>query len=364
MARIALLAPNLAPADAVTNDVLGMSQLLTGRGHEVQLFANDWNFPAHQVRHASAITSFLKGPDDVLIYHHSIGWDGFEILNEIDCRTIIKYHNVTPPEFFEGISSRHQQLCNQGRRQMKYLARAGHDLYLADSAYNMNDLIAEGASKTHTFVVPPFNNADGLEASSPDLEIVDKYSDGRINLVMVGGVRPNKGHVLLLEAFATYRFQLNCAARLLIVGAESPAFETYSRMLRELVELLGLEHSVVFTGEVGEPQLKAYYLLSNVFLMASEHEGFCVPLVEAMAIKLPIVAFGAGAIPETAGNAAVIWPDRDPSLMAQSIDYLIQNEAAAVALGVNGRQRYEENFSNQVIGKQFLQAISYARVSL
>jgi glycosyltransferase involved in cell wall biosynthesis len=98
--------------------------------------------------------------------------------------------------------------------------------------------------------------------------------------------------------------------------------------------------------------------------MASEHEGFCVPLVEAMALKLPIVAFGSGAIAETAGSAAVVWPERDPSLMAQSIDYLIQNEGVGVALGLDGRQRYEERFSNQVIERQFLQAASAAGVQL
>lgn len=364
MARIAILAPNLAPADAVTNDAVGMLKLLTKRGHQVQLFAGDWNLPGHQVRQASAISSFLQSADDVLIYHHSIGWDGYDILNDVDCRTIIKYHNVTPPEFFEGISAQHQILCKEGRFQLKFLARAGHDVYLAASAYNMNDLTAEGAAKLRSFVVPPFNNADVLESTIPDLEVVDKYADGRTNLVTVGGVRPNKGHVTLLETFANYHFEFNRAARLLIVGAESPAFATYSKLLRELVELLGLENSVVFTGEVSDAELKAYYLLSNVFLMASEHEGFCVPLVEAMALKLPIVGFGSAAIPETAGGAAIVWPERDPFLMAQSIDYLVQNEGAGVALGLDGRQRYEEKFSNQMIELQFLHATSEAGVEL
>lgn len=364
MARIAILAPNLAPADAVTNDSLGMSKVLTDRGHEVQLFAGDWNLPGHQVHQASAVNSFLTDADDVLIYHHSIGWDGYDILEDVDCRTVIKYHNVTPPEFFEGVSTQHQQLCKEGKAQSKSLARAGHDVYLAASAYNMKDLTAAGASSSRTFVVPPFNNAARLESITPDLEVVDKYDDGQTNLVMVGGVRPNKGHVSLLEAFATYRFELNCAARLLIVGAESPAFETYSKLLRELVELLGLEDSVVFTGEVSDKEMKAYYLLSHVFLMASEHEGFCVPLVEAMALKLPIVAFDAGAIAETAGSAAVVWPERNPSLMAQSIDYLIQNEGDGFALGLHGRQRYEERFSNKVIEQQFLRATSQAGVQL
>lgn len=364
MARIAILAPNLTFADAVTNDALGMAKLLTGRGHEVQLFADDWNLPGYHVRHASAASSFPQSVDDALIYHHSIGWEGFDILNEVDCRTIIKYHNVTPPEFFEGISAQHQELCREGRLQISFLARAAHDVYLAASTYNMKDLTGEGASRSRSFVVPPFNNTEMLESIRPDLEVIDKYSDGRANLLMVGGVRPNKGHVSLIEAFATYLFELNHAGRLLIVGNESKAFESYSKLLRELIAILGIDDKVVFTGEVSDEQLKAYYLLSDVFVTASEHEGFCVPLVEAMAFKLPIVAFGSAAIPETAGNAAVVWPERDPCLMAQSIHHLTGNQDVAVALGLESRKRYEEKFSNQVVGKQFLQALTSAGVPL
>lgn len=364
MARIAILAPNLTVADAVTNDAIGMATLLAGRGHDVQLFADDWRLPSHQVRHTSDVGSFLRSVEDVLIYHHSIGWDAFDILNEVDCRTIIKYHNVTPPEFFEGISARHRELCQEGRLQIRFLAHAAHDVYLAASAYNMRDLTMEGASKSRSFVVPPFNNTEILEAIRPDLEVIDKYCDGRTNLLMVGGVRPNKGHVSLIEAFATYLFQLNHAGRLLIVGNESQAFESYSKLLRELIAILGIDDEVVFTGEVSDEQLKAYYLLSDVFVTASEHEGFCMPLVEAMAFKLPVVAFGTTAIPETAGNVAVVWPERDPALMAQSIHHLTENQDSAIALGLKSRRRYEEKFSNQVVAKRFLEALTSTGVSL
>ncbi len=365
MTRIAILTPAITSADAVSNDVLGMRRSLQKRGHEVQMFAEDWSLGERQVQHHLAINSFLQNSNDVLIYHHSIGWDaGVDILQEANCRTIIKYHNVTPAEFFNGISPHYQDLCTQGRTQLQVIARAGHDLYLAASAYNMDELRAAGTSRSCTFVVPPFNNADSLYSTEPDLNIIDQYTDGKINLLMVGGVRPNKGHVALIEAFATYFYQFDCNSRLFIVGPEGPAFEAYSRSIREVAEMLCVDLSIVFTGEVSESALKAYYLVSNAFLMTSEHEGFGVPLVEAMAMKLPIVAYECAAISETVGNTGMVWPERDPFLMAESVDYLVRNEIASVTLGMAGRQRYEQQFSNQSIEGRFLAALQQAGFDL
>src|SRR5687767_1871520 len=125
MARVFVLTPTLISADAVGNDVLGMHRLLTRRGHEVQLFADDWNVDGLKVQHAYAALSLQPDRDDVLVYHHSIGWDlGASILQNSQCQTVVKYHNVTPPEFFEGISQSQQQLCLDGRAQLTSIARA------------------------------------------------------------------------------------------------------------------------------------------------------------------------------------------------------------------------------------------------
>lgn len=358
MTRIAILTPTLASADAVSNDVLGMRRLLEQRGHEVQVFADDWTLRGRPAQDTFAAGSFLQSEDDVLIYHHSIGWDhGVEVLQSVPCRAIVKYHNVTPAEFFDGISPKQEELCRKGRQQLSFIARSGRDLYLADSAYNMNELLAEGAGEASTFVVPPFNKVDSLQTTNPDLEIVDRYTDGKTNLLMVGRVRPSKGHVDLIEAFATYYYHFDCNSRLFIVGVEDEAFEAYSKVLRELHELFCLDGSVVFTGEVSDDSLKAYYLLSDAFMMPSEHEGFSMPLVEAMAMRLPIVAYDATAISETVGDAGLVWPERDPFLMAESIAWLMQNEELGVALSLNGWRRYEQQFSNPVIEKTFLNAL-------
>ena len=361
MTRIAILTPTLTSADAVSNDVLAMQRLLTERGHDVSIFAENSNLKGKQIQPPAAALSYLRGREDVLIYHHSIGWEaGIDTVKRACSRKIVKYHNVTPPEFFEGISEHHQQLCERGRSQLKDIVECQLDLYLAASAFNSADLIAAGSQERKTFVVPPFNQADKLQAGEADFKILDTYSDGSVNLLTVGGVRPNKGHAALIEAFATYYYHFNGQARLFVVGAENNAFAPYAAMLRQIIDSWSIDSRIVFTGEVSDDSLKAYYLLADALLMTSEHEGFCVPLVEAMAMKVPIIAYASTAIPETAQDAGLIWDERDPYLMAQSIDFLVTNETARMALLLRGSQRYEETFSHRAIAKQFLDVTARA----
>jgi glycosyltransferase involved in cell wall biosynthesis len=365
MTRIAILTPTLISADAVSNDVLAMQQVLRARGHEVALFADNANVTDQEVRKADAAKSFLRARDDVLIYHHSIGWErGLDVLQNVACSKVIKYHNVTPPEFFAGISHEHENLCRRGRDQLKEIVACRPDLYLSASAFNKHDLLAAGSDEQKTFVIAPFNYVDKLQAGEADLELLDSYNDGSINLITVGGVRPNKGHTALIEAFATYYYHFNGRARLFVVGAENAAFNGYTRMLRSLIESWALDSRVVFTGVVSDRKLKAYYLLAHALLMTSEHEGFCVPLVEAMAMKVPIVAYASTAIPETAADAALVWNGRDPFLLAQSIDCLLASEETRMALTTRAYERYEQTFSNHLIERQFLDTLARAGLQI
>jgi glycosyltransferase involved in cell wall biosynthesis len=359
MTRIAILSPNITSADAVSNDVLAMQRLLSERGHEVRIFADSSSVAQEEIGSSAAALSYLTSPEDVLIYHHSIGWDaGVEIFKAALCRRIIKYHNVTPPEFFEGVSEHHQNLCRNGRSQVKDIIECRPDLVISASFFNQADLIAAGSQDGKTFVVPPFNHADKLHAGVASLEILDRYRDGSVNLLAVGGVRPNKGHAALIEAFAIYSYEFNGAARLFVVGAET--FGSYAMILRQLVDAWDLGSRIVFTGEVSDESLKAYYLVADALLTTSEHEGFCVPLVEAMAMRVPIIAYESTAIPETAQDSGLILDRRDPYLMAQSIDCLLGDEDTKMALIARGAERYEQCFSNQAIEKQFLDVTTRA----
>lgn len=364
----------MTTGDAVSNDVSGMFEVLRRLNFDVRIYAADW-FPkerggrsSHRLKTSpvepkvwslSTIKSFLADTSDLLIYHYSMGWDpGLDLLGELKCKRVIKYHNVTPPEFYKGWSENHENICRAGREQLEALVGADCDVYLSDSDYNMWELISKGADQSKCFVVPPFHLVDHLQSLEPNFEVLDRYRNGTTNILMVGRVCPNKGHVALIEAFATYHRSYNNKSRLLIVGKEQYELKAYSMFLRETVARLGLQDAVIFTGEVNAEALKSYYLLAKAFLLTSHHEGFCVPLVEAMAMKVPIVAYASSAIAGTAGEAGLVWEEGNPGLLAKSLDVIVNEEAVGAKLGLLGTRRYEQLFANQKIEAQFLSVLS------
>jgi len=355
--RIALLTPTLSTADAISNDISGMHEVLKKSGYDARLFANE-NLTSHDVSPAGKIKDFLVSLNDILIYHYSMGWNiGLRLLHELKCRKVLKYHNITPPEFFVGFSTDYEHVCRSGRQQIKEIARANCDLYLSDSEYNSQELIQEGADSSRCFVVAPFHHIDRLESIAPDTQVFDQFVTQDINILMVGRVAPNKGHASLIEALATYRREYNRYARLFFVGKEAVQLSGYSLSLRQLAADLAIGNSVIFTGAVPDAQLKAYYLAADFFMLTSHHEGFCVPLVEAMALKVPIIACESSAIPATVGKAGLVWKERNPYLLAESINYLDQNEHVAAELALLGRKRYEQFFSNERIAETFVGAL-------
>lgn len=357
--RVAIVSPHLATGDAVSNDVVGMCAAFTRLGCDARMYAGSWDFTEPRAFPISEIRGFLQDPGDLLLYHYSIQWGpGLELLRAIKCRTALKYHNITPPEFFVGISPWHEEKCRAGLEELKTITRADCDFYLADSEFNRQDLLNEGVAGEKCFVVPPFHHIDRLQAIEPDMETLDAYRDGKTNILMVGRLSPNKGHPALIEAFAAYHHDYNLDSRLLIVGKEEERFRTYSTRLLDLATFMLAEDAVIFTGEASDSELKAYYLLANAFAIASEHEGFCVPIVEAMSMKVPVVAYASAAIPGTVGGTGFILEERHPYLMAEAIDRLVRDESLNVAFGMNGWQRYEHHFTNGKIELELFKALS------
>lgn len=357
MTKVAILTPNLTNGDAVSNDVIGMYQALNKAGYEVQVFAADWSVSQPKVELPEKINRFLCD-SDIFIYHYSVGWDfGLNLLKELKCKKIVKYHNVTPPNFYEGINADFVNACQVGREKLKSIVEADCNLYLSDSEYNAQELYSQGVSEANSLVLPPFHHIERLQYIEADFTVIDKYQDGQTNILMVGRVAPNKGHIALIDAFNIYHNTYNRESRLLIVGKEDERLKIYTTLLHEKVESLGLEAAVVFTGEVSDNALKAYYLVSNVFMITSEHEGFCVPLVESMAMKLPIVAYGSSAIPYTVGKTGLVWEQPDPYILAGSVDHITRNEFTSARLGQMGWHRYQETFVNEQIEVKFIEAL-------
>jgi glycosyltransferase involved in cell wall biosynthesis len=359
MKRIAILSPSLTTADAVSNDVMGEFDVLSRQGNEVRLFCETHSLNHPQLFDVAHLARFLKNSDDILIYHFSRGWSpGLELIRELRCRRVIRYHNITPAEFFVRFSRTDQEICEAGRRELVELIAARCDLFLSASAFSMRELIAIGADSSRSLVAPPFHHIDRLSRITADVQTLQKYSDGAANILSVGRVVPHKGVHQLIAMFARYYYDYNRHSRLLIVGKGGEGLSDYSRLLHRAVHKLRLDKAVVFMGGVSDEVLKACYLVANAFATTSEHEGFCVPLVEAMSMKLPITAYASTASPETLGDAGIAWPDREPLLMAESINLFVKDPAVRHALGLRGRDRYEAMFTNEKIEQTFVNAIS------
>lgn len=347
--KVALLAPSLTAHDAVGTDVLEMAATLRQAGHDVRLYADHSQGVAESVHAPGGLSRWLSARD-LVIYHYSIGWPRAEAeLAGLACRRVLRYHNVTPPEFFRGWSRDHVRSCAAGRASLSTLATLGFDLALACSAFNLDELVAAGLPAAHGAVLAPFHRCEALLDQPADATLLDRYGDGRRNVLMLGRVAPNKGHAALFDAFACYRRQYDDGARLLVVGKHDRRLARYSRHLRERCAALGIADHVHFLDNVDDTKLKACWLVADALLMLSEHEGFCVPLVEAMALGVPIVARDRSAIGETLGDAGLLWRDSDPRLYAASLARLARDPAAAETLRLAGRERYRRRFAPRVL---------------
>jgi glycosyltransferase involved in cell wall biosynthesis len=359
MSRIAIVSPAILPGDAIGRDVLHMGRVLREQGQEVELFSTTWGKPQPRNDDDVPVRDFLADdPSTLLILHHSIGWPhAVPLIAAAKCRRVIKYHNVTPAHFYDGLDIEYAELCRRGPEQLREIIAHGCDLYLADSPFNLRTLTKLGADPRRCAVVPPFNDLENLLNIEPDPEILRDYSDGRTNLLFVGRRAPNKGHRFLLDTFAAYHHVHDANSRLILIGHGEPKQEKYTQSLREQVWRLSLHGHVIFVDSVSGAELKAFYKCASVFVLASEYEGFCVPLVEAMALRVPIVAYAATVVPDTVGDAALTWEEADPFLLAQSIAVVAGDAAVRRQLIERGWRRYQERFTNQLLEREFLHAL-------
>lgn len=356
--HIAILVPYMHKEDAVGNDVFFMKKIFHEAGYESEIFAEKCD-KGLIVKPVNKLRDFVRNSSDILIYHYSIAWSPiFDILNSLNCIKIIKYHNVTPAKFFEPYHEGIAEACRAGREQIAELTKIKSLLFLSDSAYNQTDLNI--VPKERSDILSPFTPVEKLLALEPSIKVIEKYACHKkekiYNILMVGRLAPNKGYELLIESFAKLSKKADFPCRLLIVGKKSPELKKYYKVLDASIKKNGVSKSVIITGEASPQALKAYYLCADLFCSFSDHEGFCVPLVEAMALKIPIVAKSAGAIPETAKDASLLINGSNPEDYANAMHSLILNESRRYDLQEQGFQRYQKYFTFE---KQKVMLLSY-----
>jgi glycosyltransferase involved in cell wall biosynthesis len=359
MNAIHLLTPHMRAGDAVSNDVLGMRRWLQKRGHDVHTYAQRCQRGLrHIVRPLSEYESSLGNSGDWLIYHHSVGWPaGFRLWQRSRQRKIVRYHNVTPAAFFTAYQPAIASACRSGRKQLLCLVDSGPELWLGASAFNLQEVVQAGADPARCAAVPPLHALRRLARVLVDENLAASLS--RVpTFLFVGRIAPNKGHGHLIRAFAHYHHYISRDSRLIFAGGLDPALAAYRRELDEELRRCRVEAAVEFAGNVSVRQLKTFYLHCRAFLCASEHEGFCVPLVEAMRLGLPIVSGSPSpAVSRTLDRTGLAWPTPSPALLAETIWQLESNETLRRQVIADQRRRYARHFTARAIGRKLQRAL-------
>lgn len=345
--RIAVLVPGFAPHDAVSNDALGMAAVLRELGHEVGLFAQHSRGISETVREPHEIETWLKSPRDIVIYHFCGGWDfPLALLGRIRARRIVRYHNITPPEFFEPWSSGYVTACAEGRAQIAQFAALDCELYLGDSPYNVEDFIHCGVAAERCAVLAPFHEVEQLRALQPDARRIPM---GAPLLLMIGRLSPNKGYLDLIDALGACIAGSAPDAHLLLIGKLDPTLAVYGEAIHARIAELALESRVTILQDANGAELRAACACADALVMLSRHEGFCVPVIEAMALGTPVVALASSAIPSTLGDAGVLWDTADPYLIAATVARIGTDAHLRAQLKERGRERYARMFAPSVL---------------
>jgi glycosyltransferase involved in cell wall biosynthesis len=265
----------------------------------------------YQFATASAMAPWLAGRSEVLV---------------------VNYHNVTPPELMAPWDNHLAlgQLRAQGDLRLLAPRTA---LAVADSRYNEAHLAATGFAATA--VISPsaaLPAANGASVRPP--ESVPPHG---ARWLAIGRVSPNKGLESTIAALAVARAHGDPDATLLLIG--KPATDSYDAALHRYVAELGLAAAVQFAGHASDATVASAYADADVLVVTSEHEGFCVPVVEAMGAGVPVVAFDQGAVPEVLGGAGVLVSDKDPYALAGAIAALLRDAPRRNALIEAGRRR-------------------------
>jgi glycosyltransferase involved in cell wall biosynthesis len=309
--------------DAISNQAAGIARALRSAGHDSEILVETAGAGSEDlvVDYRDMLDEI--GPDDAAILHFSVGSRAAQAAYALPCRLILVYHNITPAEFFVGIHDDLARLCFQGRRELAAF-RTRADLALGVSEYNRQELESLGFSPTGILpVVPDFRHVSGPD----DPWIRRAFDDDAANVLFVGRITPNKRQDNVIRHFAAYQRAFNPESRLLLAGT-AEGFERYQMQLQSLAAALGARN-VHFLGQITNDQLATLYRVSDLFLSASEHEGFCVPIVEAFHFGVPVLALARAAVPATMDGGGVLYDSTDSKDVAMLMHGVLSDDRLA-----------------------------------
>ncbi len=334
--RVYQFTSTLRKGDGVGNDVLAIHNYLRERKVKTCVFYESvvGEFSKEDARSINELPLLCE--KDILLIHVAFAWDYLETLKEMTGRKIFVYHNITPPEFFAPYDTESADACKMGLEQVKRLKDI--PIYcLADSEFNKNDLVSYGYECPMDVlpIIIPFEDYD----KNADEETIKKLNDGKTNILFVGRIAPNKKQEDIIRAFSYYQKKYNQNSRLVLLGGYNEN-DLYYQSLKKYVEELEVEN-VSFTRHIPFSQVIATFKSADAFVCLSEHEGFCIPLLEAMHFEIPIVAYNNTAVGETLGSGGILIEKKDSATVAAAIDEIVENEELKKSIRENQKKRLE-----------------------
>ena len=319
--KIIQLAVTLNRGDAIGNHIVLSDQLFRKMGLNARIYAINVQegFAQRTVKRYQFIQDLKK--EDLLIFHMSIGTELADEIPKYNCKKILVYHNITPPDLLGDYDTSLAYGCHWGYRQMARM-QDWYDGIIAMSPYDKSDLVQMGYPKNRIWVMPSYLIPFEDYRKKPSARIMEAYGRQK-NILFVGRWAANKKQEDLIQAFTYYQRKVDRHVRLILVGKGED--QAYGAAVQAYIQKLGTKN-VIMPGHISFAELIAFYKIADVFLCMSEHEGFCVPLVEAMYFRVPVLAYAAAAVPDTLGTSGVLVSQKDPVFIAKLLERLLHDQ--------------------------------------
>jgi glycosyltransferase involved in cell wall biosynthesis len=328
--------PAAHKGDAIGDSARTVRAMLRSAGHTSDIFAMTMDEDLRGDVQDFSDPAARQG--DITIFHFALPSPMTEAFASLPGGRVLQYHNITPAEFFAPYDPGLFRLAALGRRELQTLV-GRVELALGDSEFNRQELETMGFAPTGVFPVAVNTGRITTAPRRPALEKI--LADGLINILFVGRIVPNKrieDHIRLAEVYKRY---VDSYYRFIFVGRYDGVPRYYAQVRALIQEYRMLPDRFWFTGPVPDEDLAAFYRWADVYVSLSEHEGFCVPLVEAMAADVPVLAYAAGAVPETLGGAGVLFSPKDLELAAEAMGMLVYDRPFRETVIAGQRQRLE-----------------------
>lgn len=319
--RIDQLLAGFVEGDAISHEARLLQTVFRECGFESELYADPAHVSSRMAGACRPLAEYEGAPDACVIYHYAIGSPAAASFLGSSAKKVLRYHNITPARYFDGFSDESAIELRAGRAALRD-ACAASDAIWAVSEFNADEIRALGQDGVEVFPLAFRSEAFGTES---DLGVTAEFSDALTTILFVGRIVPNKKIEDLILAFAWYARTLNPYSRLLLIGSERSC-PSYFSMLRLWACCLNLPN-VCFQGFVNSAALASYYGVADAFVCVSEHEGYGLPLVEAMHNEIPVLARNCGGVAEALGGGGVLFDDLAPREVAALL-HLVLSDAS------------------------------------